>query len=147
MKKWLLKVYCWFSWFSNSEPPWVRLMMIGNTLYSAIIVICFFCILLLKPNRDVFFNLFVENILLVSYLLCVWIMPTIVSVILTHRVTDEKLIRSKEYQLNEKAMLKKWSERPAILQLLISLFLYMQPYLLTILFLMFYELFLSRWCF
>lgn len=114
MKKLLLKIYCGFKWFDIGNypaPPWTTLMLIGNFLLSVIILLCFVCVFIYKPSKEVFTTLIVEKIIFISWLLLVWITPTIVSVIMQIKMPYSKRIQTTEFIQNESKMQNAWGEK------------------------------------
>ena len=105
MKKLLFKIYCWFDWIdigTYSSPPWSTLMLIGNIMQSVILLFCFLCVLIIKPSKEEFFNLIIEKIVFISWLLFVCIMPIVTSVIMKIQVPYNEMIQSAEFRQNEK---------------------------------------------
>ena len=146
MKKLLLKIYCGFKWFdigNYSAPPWTTLMLIGNFLLSVIILLCFVCVFIYKPSKEVFTTLIVEKIIFISWLLLVWITPTIVSVIMQIKMPYSKRIQTTEFIQNESKMQNAWGEKSFFLQIMLYYTLLISPYFLGLLLVAFQALFVD----
>lgn len=146
MKKLLLKIYCGFKWFdigNYSAPPWTTLMLIGNFLLSVIILLCFVCVFIYKPSKEVFTTLIVEKIIFISWLLLVWITPTIVSVIMQIKMPYSKRIQTTEFIQNESNMQNAWGEKSFFLQIMLYYILLLSPCFLGLLLVAFQALFVD----
>jgi len=146
MKKLLFKIYCWFDWFdigTYSSPPWSTLMLIGNIMQSVILLFCFLCVLIIKPSKEEFFNLIIEKIVFISWLLFVCIMPIVTSVIMKIQMPYNEMIQSSEFRQNEKKMQDTWGKKPFFLRLMLYFILLVSPYLLGLLLIVFHALFVS----
>ena len=146
MKKLLFKIYCWFDWFdigTYSSPPWSTLMLIGNIMQSVILLFCFLCVLIIKPSKEEFFNLIIEKIVFISWLLFVCIMPIVTSVIMKIQIPYNEMIQSAEFRQNEKKIQDTFGEKPFFLRLLLYFIILVSPYLLGLLLIVFHALFVS----
>lgn len=146
MKKLLFKIYCWFDWIdigTYSSPPWSTLMLIGNIMQSVILLFCFLCVLIIKPSKEEFFNLIIEKIVFISWLLFVCIMPIVTSVIMKIQIPYNEMIQSAEFRQNEKKIQDTFGEKPFFLRLLLYFIILVSPYLLGLLLIVFHALFVS----
>lgn len=83
MKKFLLKVYCWYDYFcQHTLSHWDVFLAIGHTLISFFIIILLCVCFVLKPSRVVFYDLYLGKVLFIAYLLLVWIFPILTSIIM-----------------------------------------------------------------
>lgn len=146
MKKLLFKINCWFDWFdigTYSSPPWSTLMLIGNIIQSVILLFCFLYVLIIKPSKEEFFSLIIEKIVFIAWLLFVWIMPIVTSVIMKTQMPYNEMIQSAEFRVNEQKMQDTWGKKPFFLRLLLYFMLLVSPYLLGLLLIVFHALFVS----
>ena len=148
MKKLLFKIYCWFDWFdigTYSSPPWSTLMLMGNVMLSLIIMFCFLYVLIIELSKEVFFSLIIEKIVFISWLLFVWILPLVTSVVVIAKMPYKEMIQSVEFRVNEQKMQDTWGKKPFFLRLLLYFILLVSPYLLGLLLIVFHALFVSWW--
>lgn len=142
MKKFLLKVYCWYGHFCDFDVPshLGTLAGIGHTMLSIFIIFLIAPVLILAPSKEVFWNFYIEKVLFIAYLLLVWVFPILASIILAIIIPNDKLIGTKEYRLIEKQILNTWNKRSFIWFLLIRLMTFLLPYLLFVALIALFEL-------
>jgi len=132
MKKFLLKVYCWYDYFcQHTLSHWDVFLAIGHTLISFFIIILLCVCFVLKPSRVVFYDLYLGKVLFIAYLLLVWIFPILTSIIMAIEIPYKKLIRTKDFRLMDNKIRNTWNKR-RFLWLLIRLMTFLLPYLLFI---------------
>lgn len=140
MKKFLLKVYCWYDYFcQNTLSHWDVFLAIGHTLISIFIIILLCVCFVLEPSREVFYNFYLGRVLFIAYLLFVWILPILTSIIMAITLPYEKLIRTKDFRMIENKLRNTWNKRH-FLWLLIRFMTFLLPCLLFIALLALFEL-------
>ena len=72
-------------------------MLIGNIIQSVILLFCFLYVLIIKPSKEEFFSLIIEKIVFIAWLLFVWIMPIVTSVIMKTQMPYNEMIQSAEF--------------------------------------------------
>lgn len=142
MKKFLLKVNCWYGHFCDFDNPshLGTLMGIGHTILSIFIIFLIASVLILAPSKEVFWNFYIERVLFIAYLLQTLIFPILASIILAIIIPHNELIGTKEFRLIEKQILNTWNNRSFIWFLLIRLMTFLLPYLLIIALIALFEL-------
>lgn len=118
-------------------------MLIGNFVLSIIILFCFLCVLIFKPNKEDFISLIIERAIFISWLLFVCIIPIVVSAIMKTQKPYREMIHSAEFVQNEKKMQNTWGKKSFFLRLLLYFFLLMSPYLLGLLLIAFHAYFVN----
>ena len=140
MKKVLLKVYCWYDYFCQKTlSHWDVFGAIGHTLMSIFIIFLLCVCFVLEPSREVFYNFYLGRALFIAYLLLVWILPILTSIIMAIKLPYEKLIRTKDFRMIENKLRNTWNKRH-FLWLLIRMMTFLLPYLLFIALIALFEL-------
>lgn len=140
MKIFLLKLYCWYNYFcQRTRSHWDVFLAIGHTLISIFIIILLCVCFILEPCREVFYDFYLGRILFIAYLLLVWILPILTSIIMAVKIPYEKLIGTKDFRLIDNKIRNSWNKRH-FLWLLIRLMTFLLPYLLVIALLALFEL-------
>ena len=142
MKKRLLKIYWWYSYFCSNGPDtyWDAFFGMGFTLFSIVILFCYPCVYILEPSREVFYNLYLARVLLIAFIVLVVIFPILSSIVMRIHLPYDKFIRTEEFRIIEKQMLNIWNKRSFFWFLLIRLMTYILPGLLFIFLMAFFEL-------
>ena len=140
MEKIFLKIYCWYNYFCQYSHSHIDVFLAaGHTLLSIVILILYPSVYILEPSREVFYNLYFARVLLIAYLLFIWILPILSSIVVRIHLPYDKLIRMKAFTEIDDKLRATWNKRN-FLWIFIRLMTYLLPYFLFIFLIAFFEL-------
>lgn len=136
-------IYCWYEYFDKgnySVPPYTTFILIGHSLVTLFLLICWLFISFNPPSREIFYSIVIGKVLLTAYFIVVWVFPLISSIIAISGCY-KKMIQKNEYKHCETRIRDRLKKIPAIIEIGISMLLFGMPYFLTIILIVFFEVF------
>jgi len=144
LKNKIFRIYCWYEHFDTgnySVPPYTTLILFGHTLAAVFLFFYWLFLAYSPPSRDVFYSFFIGKVLFSAYIVLVWVFPLITGVIMAASNYYDKMIHKKEYNNNVTKIRNRLKKTPTFIKICISMFLFVMPYFLTIILIVFFELF------
>lgn len=136
-------IYSWYEYFDKgnySVPPYTTLILIGHSLVTLFLLICWFFLSFNSPSREIFYSVVLGKVLLTAYIIAVGVFPFISSVIIAISGCYKKMIQKSEYKHCETRIRDRLKKIPAIIEIGISMFLFVMPYFLLILLIAYFEM-------
>lgn len=142
-KKIIYSIYSWYEYFDKgnySVPPYTTLILIGHSLVTLFLLVCWIVLSFNPPSREIFYSVVLGKVLLTAYIFVVWAFPLISSVIIAISGCYKKMIQNNEYKHYDTRIRNRLKKIPAIIEIGISMFLFGIPYFLLILFIAYFEM-------